>query len=234
MFTIQLKKLDENKKVLNYYEKKVDSVEPSSGHACLYIGFDDSSKNLGIKDTNLWVYPSYNHDQNVIDFNKDQNNDFPVLYMSFASSKDPEWNKNYPSKSTMEVIVPSRFENYKQWANKSWRKRGQEYEHYKEELSQRIIKQVYKHCPHLKNKISFYELSTPLSTKSLANYRFGELYGINHTPQRFKQKWLKPKTPIKNLFLSGQDIVTVGLVGALSSGVLTTSVLLKKNMFKRI
>ncbi len=229
-----IKKLGENKKFLNYYEKKIDSVEPSSGHACLYIGFDDSSENLGIKDTNLWVYPSYNHDQNVIDFNKDQNNDFPVLYMSFASSKDPEWNKNYPSKSTMEVIVPSRFENYEKWANKSWRKRGQEYEHYKEELSQRIIKQVYKHCPYLKNKISFYELSTPLSTKSLANYRFGELYGINHTPQRFKQKWLKPKTPIKNLFLSGQDIVTVGLVGALSSGVLTTSVLLKKNMFKRI
>ena len=56
----------------------------------------------------------------------------------------------------MEVIVPSRFENYEKWANKSWRKRGQEYEHYKEELSQRIIKQVYKHCPHLK-KQAYYQ-----------------------------------------------------------------------------
>ena len=97
-----------------------------------------------------------------------------------------------------------------------------------------MIKSVYTHCPNLKDKISYYELSTPLSTKTLANYKFGELYGIDHDPQRFNQKWLKPKTPIKNLYLSGQDILTVGLAGALASGVLTTSVLLRKNMFKSI
>ena len=93
---------------------------------------------------------------------------------------------------------------------------------------------IYLHLPHLKNKISYYELSTPLSTRDMANYKYGELYGINHTPARFRQKWLKPKTKINGLYLTGQDILTAGLAGALSAGALTTSVILKKNLFKSI
>ena len=68
----------------------------------------------------------------------------------------------------------------------------------------------------------------------MANYTFGELYGIDHNPERFRNKWLKAKTPIKNLYLTGQDILTVGLAGALAAGVLTCSTLLKKNMFNKI
>ena len=219
---------------LKDYKDNLKNVKPSSGHACLYIGFNQSAKDLGIKDTNLWVYPSYDHDSTTEKFQKNQDNDFPVLYMSFASAKDPDWDLYHPNTATMEVIVPSGFEHYEKWKDMPWRKRGEDYEDYKDQLCQRMIKSVYTHCPNLKDKISYYELSTPLSTKTLANYKFGELYGIDHDPQRFNQKWLKPKTPIKNLYLSGQDILTVGLAGALASGVLTTSVLLRKNMFKRI
>ena len=51
---------------------------------------------------------------------------------------------------------------------------------------------------------------------------------------RFKQKWLKPKTPIKNLYLTGQDVTTVGFTSALFSGLLTSSVILKKNLTKNL
>ena len=227
-------KFSRDERSLDKYRDNLKKVKPSSGHACLYIGFDQSAEELGIKDTNLWVYPSYDHDKTVRDFRENQNNDFPVLYMSFASSKDPDWDKIHPGKATMEVIVPSGFDHYEKWMKKPWRKRGDEYEDYKEKLCQRMIAEVYRQCPHLKDKISYYELSTPLSTKTLANYEFGELYGIDHDPERFRQKWLKPKTPIKNLFLTGQDILTVGLAGALGSGVLTSSVVLGKNMFRKI
>ena len=82
----------------------------------------------------------------------------------------------------------------------------------------------------MKGKIDHCELSTPLSTVHFVNYRKGEIYGLDHTPQRFAQKFLRPQTPIKNLFLTGQDISTCGIAGALMSGVLTASVILKKNV----
>ena len=76
-------------------------------------------------------------------------------------------------------------------------------------------------------------MSTPLTSRDLANYKEGELYGINHTPSRFQQKWLKPQTHIKNLYLTGQDIVTAGVSAAMMSGVITSSAILKKNLMKQ-
>jgi all-trans-retinol 13,14-reductase len=62
----------------------------------------------------------------------------------------------------------------------------------------------------------------------------GEIYGLDHPPARFAKEYLKPVTPIKNLFLTGQDIVTVGIGGALMSGVLTASAITKSNLINEI
>ncbi|MCC6768130.1 MAG: FAD-dependent oxidoreductase, partial [Bacteroidia bacterium] len=58
--------------------------------------------------------------------------------------------------------------------------------------------------------------------------------GLDHPPARFKKDFLRPQTPIKNLFLTGQDIVTVGIGGALMSGVLTAAAITKKNLINEI
>ena len=66
------------------------------------------------------------------------------------------------------------------------------------------------------------------------NYKEGEIYGIDHTPQRFRQKFLQPRTPIKNFYLTGQDIISAGVGGALFSGVVTASAMEGKNLVKMV
>lgn len=80
-------------------------------------------------------------------------------------------------------------------------KRGSEYDSHKEKLSKNILKVVMKHVPEIKGSIDFHELSTPLTVKSLANYSKGEMYGLDHSPKRFRQRWLRPSSGMKNLFL---------------------------------
>ena len=47
------------------------------------------------------------------------------------------------------------------------------------------------------------------------------------TPDRFKyDDLLKPKTSIENLYLTGQDITTLGFTGAMMAGILTASEIL--------
>jgi phytoene dehydrogenase-like protein len=75
--------------------------------------------------------------------------------------------------------------------------------------------------PQLEGKVDFYELSTSLSTDYFCRYKNGEIYGLEHTPQRFEQDWLKPKTDIPGLYLTGQDVLTCGVVGAMVGGLLT-------------
>ncbi len=142
--------------------------------------------------------------------------------------------KENPGHSTMEAITVLPFEDFEKWKNEPWKKRGDDYEKQKEKISQRILDKVYKYVPAAKNALDYYELSTPLSVKSMANYKKGELYGIDHTPDRFHQRWLKPKSEIKNLYLTGQDVLTVGVTSALFSGLLTASAILKKNLMSEL
>ena len=112
--------------------------------------------------------------------------------------------------------------------------RGAEYEALKEQIAQRLLAHLFEQLPHLKDHIDHYELSTPLTTKNFANYQKGELYGIDHSPNRYRQKFLQPRTPIKGLYLTGQDIVTAGVGGALFSGLITASAMTGRNYMKRV
>ena len=104
----------------------------------------------------------------------------------------------------------------------------------KAEITTRLFKELYKQLPQLQGKVTCHELSTPLTTQHFVNYAKGEVYGLNHTPSRFRQAFLKPRTPIKNFYLTGQDIVTAGVGGALFSGVLTVMAITGKNILKKL
>ena len=125
-------------------------------------------------------------------------------------------------RATIEIVAPGPFEWYQDWADKPWGKRGEEYEAKKEAYAQRLLEKLYEKMPHLRGKVDYYELSTPLSTDYFCRYSTGEIYGLDHTPQRFEQDWLKPKTRLPGLYLTGQDIMTCGVVGAMIGGLLTT------------
>ena len=164
----------------------------------------------------------------------DSNEEFPVVYVSFPSAKDPDWDRNHSNCATMEAITFGRWDDYKDWVNKPWKKRGESYEEFKESISRKILDVVYQHVSQAECAMDYYELSTPLSVRDMAHYPAGEMYGLDHTSERFHQNWLKPQTEIKNLFLTGQDVTTVGVTSALFSGLLTASSILNKNLMKTL
>ena len=214
--------------------KNLININPTGSYLCLYMGINKSIHSLDISNTNLWVYPGYDHDKNVKLYNNSSDSELPLVYISFPSAKDPSFMKKYPNHTTMEAITISKWQDYNRWKGLPWKNRGEEYEKQKVINTKKILEVVYKNVPQIKNNIDYHELSTPLTVKSLANYQHGEIYGLDHSPLRFQQRWLRPKSPIRNLYLTGQDIVTVGVTGALFSGLLTSSSILKKNLMKEI
>ncbi len=225
-------KLLKNDNSFSKFRDQLNTVNPTASYICLYIGLNKSAEELKLGNTNLWIYPGYNHDLNVANYMQDATKELPVVYVSFPSAKDPAFQDEHPGHATMEAITIAKWDEYNNWEDKPWKNRGEEYETMKEKLSDRILEKVYEHVPQAKAAMAYKELSTPLSVKSLANYPKGELYGIDHTPDRFHQKWLKPKSEIKNLYLTGQDVLTVGVTSALFSGLVTASAVLKKNLMK--
>ena len=216
-------------------EEQVQKVNPSVAHICLYVGLKGSPEELQLPKANYWIYPEdLSHDEAVERYQKDISQEFPVVYISFPASKDPDWTNRYPDKSTIDIITMIPYEIFEKWEDTRWKKRGEEYDALKESLSQRLLEALYKREPQLLGKVDYYELSTPLTTKHFINYDKGEIYGLDHTPERFKLKFLRPHTPVKNLFLTGQDIMTVGVGGALASGLVTASAITRQNLVNKV
>jgi all-trans-retinol 13,14-reductase len=210
-------------------DKLLDQLEPATAHVGLYIGIKESSKALGLKKCNYWIFPQqYDHDRARKEY-KYINATIPVSFVSFPSAKDPLAEKTHPGRTTAEVIMLLPYDWFTKWENTKWKKRGEEYKALKEVLAQQMFEQLYRVAPQLKGKIDYYEVSTPLSTRHFSHHRRGEIYGIAHSPQRFQQKFLRVHTPVKNLFLSGQDVMTASIAGGTMAGLLCASTILKEH-----
>ena len=79
--------------------------------------------------------------------------------------------------------------------------------------------------PKLEPYIVHTSVGTPLSTNNFLGTSRGECYGRSATPGRWLCPDLSPYTPVTNLLLTGQDVVTLGLTGGIASGYLTANVL---------
>lgn len=204
----------------------VDALEPSSAHIGLFIGMKKTARELNLPKTNYWIQPSFDHDDNHTSFWTDSDAAFPLIYVTFPASKDPEFEARYPHKSTIEIVVLTPYEHFEKWDGTAWGDRGEEYEAFKEKMKDRILAELYKVLPQIEGEIDVCEVSTPLTTKYFNNGKFGEIYGLAHTPERYNDQWLRIQTPIKGLYMTGQDAMSMGIAGATIGGFMTALKLL--------
>jgi all-trans-retinol 13,14-reductase len=190
------------------YDSSLTKVRPSMGHLGVYIGLQATAEELGLPRTNFWIYPSNDYDGAVQAFFDDPEAPFPVVYISFPSAKDPDYLNRHPGTATIEIVAPAPYEWFEKWKGTTWGKRGDDYEAFKAELGERLMQHLYEKLPQLEGRVDYYEVSTPLSTEWFSGYQRGELYGLDHTPQRLQQDWLGPRTRIPGLWLTGQDTLT--------------------------
>lgn len=193
---------------------------PSTAHFALFMGAEGESRDLGLTAANTWIYPGFDHDANVRAHRRDASAEFPVMFMSSGSAKDPQFSATHGAKSTLEAIVPADHSVVAQWAERPWQRRGAEYEAFKRTMAGRIRACVRARFPDFEAAIRWSELSTPLTTNHFCATRQGEIYGLGGSPRQFAQSPAAAARPLPGLVLAGQDSLVFGVGGALFSGVL--------------
>ena len=209
----------------------MEALQPSTAHLCLYVGIDTQKLETPLDESNLWVHPGVDFDRNLARFGEDENAPFPLLFISFPSAKDPTFAQRHPGAQTIEVVTLTPFSRFAGWEETRWQHRGDEYEATKRRLGERLLGDLYRHVPAIEGAVKTWELSTPLSTRHFVGAARGQIYGLAHSPERFLSRDLGPRTPIQDLFLTGQDVGTCGVMGALSGAVTTASAMLGRNLF---
>jgi all-trans-retinol 13,14-reductase len=214
---------------------KIKDLKYTTSYCCLYLGLEHTAEELDLPRANSWIFPPvYDHEKNQADFASGNTENFPVVYISFPAAKDPSFAKRHPGKSTIEIITLADYSAFSQWADTPWMHRPPEYNELKEKISAQLLECLYHYLPQLKGKIAYHELSTPLSAAHFLGRKYGETYGLDFTPERFENSALRTFTPVKGLYLAGQDIVTAGVGGGLMSAVLCASSILRTNYAARI
>jgi all-trans-retinol 13,14-reductase len=205
---------------------RLRAIGPSASHLSLYIGLDRTDAELGLDGTNLWIYPEPDRERAFARFHADPDAPIPLVYASFPSAKDPSFAERHPGKATMELVTIANVEWLRKWQDARWKKRGDEYEAWKARMSERLLEIATKHRPSIRGHVVHAELSTPLSTRHFTAHPDGEIYGLSHVPARFRLP-LRAQTAIPGLFLTGQDLVSCGVAGALFGGALTAAAVLR-------
>jgi len=213
---------------------EIPGVPASLSHVALYLGLRHTASELDLRPGNLWVYPDHDHDRNVARYLADPAAPLPVAYLSFPSAKDPDFQRRMPGRAAIEVIGVAPWQRFAAWDGTAWKKRGDDYEAAKAELTDRLLAELYRQCPTVEGRIDHMELSTPLSTKHFAGHPQGEIYGLAHNPARFAARQLRPHTPIRGLYLTGADVCSAGVGGALFGGVLTAAAITRRNLLAAI
>ncbi|MCK8462425.1 NAD(P)/FAD-dependent oxidoreductase [Aliiroseovarius sp. S1339] len=196
---------------------EIQALPASIAHFSLFLGFEGDVEEAGATRSNHWFYPTREVDAV---WSAAPKGNPPGFFVSFASLKDPSHDPGPKQKYAGEMVVWTDWSTVAQWADLPSGERGPEYKAFKQQIEDKMFALFEDSFPDLAKLVVLRELSTPLATAAITGHHEGRFYGLDGTPERVLSDALNAKTPIEGLYLSGQDVVSQGIQGALWGGIL--------------
>ena len=146
------------------------------------------------------------------------------LTISFPSFLNKEHrNSNY---HTAEIHHETRYEYFEKYEGKQ---NSDEYKQVTEQIIKVYLDHLDEKFPGITKYIRYSKLITPLDVKNFTHHEKGSVFGLDIL--KADNPELSPRSGIKNLFFTGEDIFAHGLTPL--NGVITASVVTGKNLIKR-
>ncbi len=142
------------------------------------------------------------------------------LYMHFC----PDHPTGYAS--TGVILSYMQMADVERWADTRVGHRGADYEAFKRRKAEQLIDALEEHFPHLRDSIAEYFTSTPLTYRDYTGTDGGSMYGNAKDIHLGAAGRVPQRTKVPNLFLTGQNINSHGMLGVLVGTIVTCSELL--------
>ena len=193
------------------FRKRINSIPQTVGCFSVYLHFKENT--LPYMNYN---YYGYNTDtpwgcENYTD------EDWPkgFLYMHFCHEYSPRYGQ------TGVILSYMRMEEVERWRGTQVGHRGQEYEQLKRRKAEQLISSLGNHCPETVGNIAHYYTSTPLTYLDYTGTVDGSMYGNAKDISSGAAGRVPHRTKIPNLFQTGQNINSHGMLGVMVGTIVT-------------
>ncbi|CAL8304125.1 unnamed protein product [Lota lota] len=214
-------------------QERLNMMKHGRGSFLVFSGFEGTHEELGLVSTNFWLFKNNDMDRSMEEFfalGKDEApENIPMMFITMPSVKDPEAKIRHPGKSCMTILTMVKYEWFEEWTDTTVRKRGDEYHQYKMRFANKLFEWACTIFPKIKDKLVFQDVATPLTNMHYLGSQRGAMYSAEHNLDRFHAEAVarnRCNTPVKNLYISGQDVFSCGIAGALHGGLLCAATVL--------
>lgn len=190
----------------------------------LYATLKQSPVSIRADESLAWVYPGYDHNKNF-----DERGSFHTEKLSQFSISFPSLKKVNSKKHTMKINTLVDFKSFEKWHAEQVAVIGEAEAN--TILASNLLAAAERKFPGLSELVDRWDLYTPLSAKKNTQHVDGNIFGIPDTPARYLNLNLNCFTPLKNVYITGTDITSSGIYGAVLSGALTASAVLEDKQF---
>lgn len=199
---------------------RIKALEPNLAYVTLFLGFRGDIRQAGASPMNRGYYDTWDTEARWNLRGADDIGRVPFMWVCFNSLKDTAHDPGPEELYSGEVMCFAPWELFEPWRATRWQKRPADYEQLKAAMKKVLLAQFLEHMPQLEPYIAYTELSTPLSAEHFVRATHGSAYGLHHSIDRFMTPELRPRTPIKNLYFSGNELVILGVMGSSMGGFL--------------
>jgi phytoene dehydrogenase-like protein len=192
-------------------------VQPGISALMVFVGLHDDPRNHGFDDANYWIYRRIDHDMQARKRENDPDR-IDGVFVSFGSVRDPQQTHH-----TAQIISFSESDRWKPYSQTQWMRRGEDYDTLKEKTMQAMVNVANDALPGLDKLIKYKELATPLTVNSFTQHPNGAVYGQPCNARRLTVDQWRAETSIPGLYLTGSDVGSPGVNGAMMGGAMTTA-----------
>ena len=200
------------------WAREVASFKPSVCHFEVYLGFEGDIARHGATRANHWFFDNW--DSGDVIWDVADGSSPPMAFASFPSLKDPTHDPGPSIRHTGQFMVLADWSSVAEFADGGAEERPDAWTKFKQRVEAALMDLFAEKFPGLAPMVAYQELGTPLATALFTGHEKGGFYGIETTPRRILSRALNARTPVPGLFLTGQDVMTPGIAGALYGGML--------------
>ena len=139
------------------------------------------------------------------------------LYMHFCQECHPSY------ADTGVILSYMKMDDVMQWKGTSVGRRGRDYEEFKRRKAECLLDSLEKHFPGIRENIENYYTSTPLTYIDYTGTEDGSMYGIAKDVNMGAAYRVPQRTKVPNVFQTGQNINSHGMLGVLVGTIVTCS-----------